>query len=112
MLKLAPAMVRTLAVDLHSDEAQLHQLIAPLAVPATPALGHKRTVWSGVDDLNHRIFFLRIKIARSANDAVDVELAVAILGHKPLGMLPAGGVEILGIRGLQFAEQFAVAHAS
>ena len=66
---------------------KLGQRLIPL--PAAERLGHERALRPGVDRLDDRILLARVEIARPADDAPDVGLAVAALGDEHLERLPA-----------------------
>ena len=69
-------------------------------------------VRSGVDVLDDRIFFRRVKARRPDDDAVDVGLAVAALGGESLGAAPAGFHERGVVRAFQLGDGLAVVRAA
>jgi len=52
---------------------------------------------SGIDTLDHRVLLFWIEIHRPIDDAPDVGLAVAGLGNKDFGRLPARLDELLDV---------------
>ena len=86
------AIVRTHAVDLHDDEADLGGRLH--AVVGGERLRHERALRPGIDVLDHRVFLCRIEIGRTIDDAPDVGLAVAALRHEDFRRLPAGFLEL------------------
>src|SRR6185312_8854762 len=67
------------AVDLHDDEAHvchgLHAddlISARLKAEGPERLGDKRTVWAGIDVLDHRVFLVRIEVPRLDDQSPDV----------------------------------------
>ena len=98
------------AVDLHDDEAQLGEGLLPEL--GAEALGHERRLRPGVDLLDDRVFLCRIEIRRPDDDAVNVGLPVAALGHEPLRGAPAGLEQRAPIGPFQVADQPAIARAA
>src|SRR5260370_40315728 len=89
------------AGNLHDHEAQLRERCK--AMTGAECLGHEGTVRAGVDVLDDRIFFGSIKVLRPADDAPDIRLAVASLGDKNFGRLPAILLKLCNVRFFELA---------
>src|SRR6185503_1701943 len=68
------------AVHLHDDKAEVGQRREPPL--RTKGLGNERTLGTGIDLLDHRIFFGGIKTLGPADDAPDVSFSVASFGRE------------------------------
>ncbi len=72
------------------------------------SLGHEGPLRAGVDLLDHRVLLVGSEIRGPEDHAVDVGLAVASLGHEPLGGLPARRQQGSPIGSLELADQASV----
>ncbi len=77
------------AVHLHQDKTQIRQRGKPARAAET--FRHERTLRAGVDLLEDGVFLVWIEVAGTVDDAPDVGLSVAALGHKDLGRFPPAG---------------------
>ena len=98
------------AVHLDDDEAEVRQRREP--PPGAERLGNERALRAGIDALDDRVFPRRVEVLGPADDAPDVRLAVATLGHEDLGRTPAAGLERRDVGLLEFADELAILGAS
>src|SRR5262249_45726305 len=84
-------MGRSHAVALHDDEAKFRE--RHHGSIRSEGLGRERAMRAGIDVLDHRVLFVRIKVLWTAYDAPDVGFAVAAFGDEDFRRAPAGGFQ-------------------
>ena len=96
---------------MHDDETEIgHRRVS---ISAAERLGHERALRPGVDRFEDGILLLGIEVARSADDAPDIRLAVAAFGDEDLERMVVVALhQLRGIGLFQRADQLAVVGAT
>ena len=102
IVKLFAPIVRAHAVRLHNYETEFRERV--LTQQPTKTFRRKRILRPGINFLDDRIFFLRIKIGRFDDDAVNVRRAIATFRHKAFRHRPTGFQQARSIRSFEFAD--------
>ena len=109
-MKCFPAIIRPHAVRLHNDEAEFRNLMLSQQPPEF--FWRERILWPGINFLDDRIFFLRVKIGWLDDDAVNVRLSITTFGDKSFRQRPARFKQPRCVGVFQFANQFSIVTAT
>src|SRR5256885_871371 len=103
-MKCLRTIVRSHPIDLRHNESKLGQWLDRSA----KSLWYERTLRSGVDRLNHRIFFRRIEIRRAVDNTPDISLAVSADSGKDFRRTPTRREQRLDVALLKLQDYFPI----